>query len=201
MCLWVRWKCWSIGKVRRWCATEFEEAGEEGAPEAVEFDAILKRWWRKAMARKVRQSFERSGNFCRHIASVPHSNDVSCWSFSRSQVLPWRPHADREQDVDVHHRCNFQRWITLVVWLAQVWLMDFNSVRGIEPSCAAWKNVQIDRPSKCTKTHWFEWIAERCARSNWHTLLIDGRIADHLGAADGLKTLSIHVCVCPHFGM
>ncbi len=31
--------------------------------------------------------------------------------------------------------------------------------------------------------------------------LIDGRAAGHLGAADGLKTLSIHVCVCPHFGM
>ncbi len=31
--------------------------------------------------------------------------------------------------------------------------------------------------------------------------IIDGRVAGHLGAADGLKTLSIHVCVCPHFGM
>ncbi len=31
--------------------------------------------------------------------------------------------------------------------------------------------------------------------------LVDGRVAGHLGAADGLKTLSIHVCVCPHFGM
>ncbi len=30
---------------------------------------------------------------------------------------------------------------------------------------------------------------------------IDGRVAGHLGAAVGLKTLSIHVCVCPHFGM
>ncbi len=30
---------------------------------------------------------------------------------------------------------------------------------------------------------------------------IDGRVAGHLGAADGLKTSSIHVCVCPHFGM
>ncbi len=30
---------------------------------------------------------------------------------------------------------------------------------------------------------------------------VDGRVAGHLGAADGLKTLSIHVCVCPHFGM
>ncbi len=26
-------------------------------------------------------------------------------------------------------------------------------------------------------------------------------VAGHLGAADGLKTSSIHVCVCPHFGM
>ncbi len=31
--------------------------------------------------------------------------------------------------------------------------------------------------------------------------LIDDRAAGHLGAADGLKTLRIHVCVCPHFGM
>ncbi len=31
--------------------------------------------------------------------------------------------------------------------------------------------------------------------------VFDGRVAGHLGAADGLKTLSIHVCVCPHFGM
>ncbi len=31
--------------------------------------------------------------------------------------------------------------------------------------------------------------------------LIDGSVAGHLGTADGLKTLSIHVCVCPHFGM
>ncbi len=30
---------------------------------------------------------------------------------------------------------------------------------------------------------------------------VDGRVAGHLGAAVGLKTLSIHVCVCPHFGM
>ncbi len=30
---------------------------------------------------------------------------------------------------------------------------------------------------------------------------IDGRVAGHLGPAVGLKTLSIHVCVCPHFGM
>ena len=32
-------------------------------------------------------------------------------------------------------------------------------------------------------------------------LVFDGRVAGHLGAADGLKTLSIHMCVCPHFGM
>ncbi len=31
--------------------------------------------------------------------------------------------------------------------------------------------------------------------------LVDGRVAGHLGPAVGLKTLSIHVCVCPHFGM
>ncbi len=31
--------------------------------------------------------------------------------------------------------------------------------------------------------------------------IFDGRVAGHLGAADGLKTSSIHVCVCPHFGM
>ncbi len=32
-------------------------------------------------------------------------------------------------------------------------------------------------------------------------IIIDGRVAGHLGAADGLKTLSIHMCVCPHFGI
>ncbi len=32
-------------------------------------------------------------------------------------------------------------------------------------------------------------------------VLVDGRVAGHLGAAVGLKTLSIHVCICPHFGM
>ncbi len=32
-------------------------------------------------------------------------------------------------------------------------------------------------------------------------VLVDGRVAGHLSAADGLKTSSIHVCVCPHFGM
>ncbi len=32
-------------------------------------------------------------------------------------------------------------------------------------------------------------------------VIVDGRVAGHLGAANGLKTLSIHVCVCPHFGM
>ena len=31
--------------------------------------------------------------------------------------------------------------------------------------------------------------------------LFDGRGSGHLGPAVGLKTLSIHVCVCPHFGM
>ncbi len=31
--------------------------------------------------------------------------------------------------------------------------------------------------------------------------VIDGRVAGHLGPAVGLKTLSIHVCICPHFGM
>ncbi len=31
--------------------------------------------------------------------------------------------------------------------------------------------------------------------------VVDGRVAGHLGDAVGLKTLSIHVCVCPHFGM
>ncbi len=31
--------------------------------------------------------------------------------------------------------------------------------------------------------------------------VVDGRVAGHLGPAVGLKTLSIHVCVCPHFGM
>ncbi len=34
-----------------------------------------------------------------------------------------------------------------------------------------------------------------------HVWFVDGRVAGHLGAAVGLKTLSIHVCVCPHFGM
>ncbi len=32
-------------------------------------------------------------------------------------------------------------------------------------------------------------------------ILVDGLVAGHLGAAVGLKTLSIHVCICPHFGM
>ena len=36
---------------------------------------------------------------------------------------------------------------------------------------------------------------------NWSGELVDGRVAGHLGDAVGLKTLSIHVCVCPHFGM
>ncbi len=31
--------------------------------------------------------------------------------------------------------------------------------------------------------------------------LVDGRVAGHLGASDGLKTLSLHVCVCLHFVM
>ncbi len=31
--------------------------------------------------------------------------------------------------------------------------------------------------------------------------LVDGRVAGHLGTAVGLKTLSIHVCIYPHFGM
>ncbi len=31
--------------------------------------------------------------------------------------------------------------------------------------------------------------------------IVDGRVAGHLGAADSLKTSSIHVCICPHFGM
>ncbi len=31
--------------------------------------------------------------------------------------------------------------------------------------------------------------------------VIDGRGSGHLGPAVGLKTLSIHVCVCPHFRM
>ncbi len=37
----------------------------------------------------------------------------------------------------------------------------------------------------------------------YHTELpfVDGRVAGHLGDAVGSKTLSIHVCVCPHFGM
>ncbi len=30
---------------------------------------------------------------------------------------------------------------------------------------------------------------------------IDGRVAGHIGAAVSLKTLSIHVCICPHFRM
>ena len=38
--------------------------------------------------------------------------------------------------------------------------------------------------------------------SRFHVLnLVDGRIAGHLGAAVSLKTLSIHVCICPHFGI
>ncbi len=32
-------------------------------------------------------------------------------------------------------------------------------------------------------------------------MCVDGRVAGHLGAADGLKTSSIHVCICPYFGM
>ncbi len=35
----------------------------------------------------------------------------------------------------------------------------------------------------------------------WSSMFFDGRVAGHLGAAVGLKTLSIHVCICPHFGM
>ncbi len=35
----------------------------------------------------------------------------------------------------------------------------------------------------------------------WPFLFVDGRGSGHLGPAVGLKTLSIHVCVCPHFGM
>ncbi len=30
---------------------------------------------------------------------------------------------------------------------------------------------------------------------------VDGRGSGHLGPAVGLKTLSIHECICPHFGM
>ncbi len=44
-------------------------------------------------------------------------------------------------------------------------------------------------------------LALRCLTPNPDLTLVDGRIAGHLGAADGLKTLSIHMCVCPHFGM
>ncbi len=33
------------------------------------------------------------------------------------------------------------------------------------------------------------------------SVVVDGRVAGHLGAAVGLKTLSIHVCICPHFGI
>ncbi len=45
-------------------------------------------------------------------------------------------------------------------------------------------------------TMWLTLFPLLCPRS-----LVDGRVAGHLGAADGLKTSSIHVCVCPHFGM
>ncbi len=31
--------------------------------------------------------------------------------------------------------------------------------------------------------------------------VVDGHVAGHLGPTVGLKTLSIHVCICPHFGM
>ncbi len=31
--------------------------------------------------------------------------------------------------------------------------------------------------------------------------VIDGRVAGHLGATDGLKTQGIHMCICPHFEM
>ncbi len=31
--------------------------------------------------------------------------------------------------------------------------------------------------------------------------IFDGLVAGHRGAADGLKTSNIHVCVCPHFGI
>ncbi len=52
-----------------------------------------------------------------------------------------------------------------------------------------WKPVFPTVPMKC------------CAAQILTTEVIDGRVAGHLGAADGLKTLSIHVCICPHFGM
>ncbi len=44
-----------------------------------------------------------------------------------------------------------------------------------------------------------DWLQFRSSKV-WGRL-VDGRVAGHLGDAVGLKTLSIHVCICPHFGM
>ncbi len=44
-------------------------------------------------------------------------------------------------------------------------------------------------------------LSFHCVPQKINKALIDGRVAGHLGAAVGKKTLSIHVCVCPHFGM
>ena len=39
-------------------------------------------------------------------------------------------------------------------------------------------------------------------KAQWgRSFIFDGRVAGHQGDTVGLKTLSIHVCVCPHFGM
>ncbi len=55
--------------------------------------------------------------------------------------------------------------------------------------------------SKRAPTYCMGWVQPSERLMPRVLFLIDGRIAGHLGAADSLKTSSIHVCVCPHFGM
>ncbi len=67
---------------------------------------------------------------------------------------------------------------------------------------------QIEQQKSCTSLYLVKSFVKTLSMKGdslffgiYATQIIDGRGSGYLGPAVGLKTLSIHVCVCPHFGI
>ncbi len=87
-------------------------------------------------------------------------------------------------------------------WRVRPELEHVQPARALPPEAlCAHSDAAKSQTERVNNNHFWPPFPASCAKRGYNFLLFDGRVAGHLGDAVGLKTLSIHVCVCPHFGM
>ena len=73
--------------------------------------------------------------------------------------------------------------------------------KQLPPHNAFFGKISTETPYRGTHGHEYTSTVHVSVHARFDWYLVDCRVAGHLGDAVGLKTLSIHVCICPHFGM